>query len=897
LAHLSPNGADPTGREPAGPDVAGPDLAGPDLAGADPAGPDLAGPNLAGGGPAAPDFPGAQPVRGAPTDNGRVPTDYGDAPTDNREAPTDNRDTPTEHRDAPTGNRPARSTPNGVAPTGIEPSRNAVNGNAFHGDGHNGNAVNGDTSPGAGYDRDTPEGVASTRAEANGADPGAPTRPDHAHGGPHAELPAEPVKSTETAGPSMGGPGSIEAGMGEPPRLDDPLNPDTEVRAADVRAADLRSADLRSADLRAADLRAADLRNAELRTAQLRAPDPGDRFRPGSTPPYRYGPDLDDAGRREPSRPTNGEQRAVAPLIRPAAFPERPTFPAVRPSTPGGRTADRTSDRAAAAESARHALDRDTPPGGTPQVTKGPPEDQRQPGPPVAEPDRPGTRYESSTFPRRLPYEAPPARPPIAASPPPSPPYQPAAPADPGTGYPAAATYADRAARDPGAGRTGERAPRALPQRVPGRPDVPTVPEPPSVEPSAETPALARIATHLRRGDVLPPQDRQEGFDVQAILAAVREVDGVRGASLRATPAGAHSLRLDLADGADPAEVSRRVARLLQDTMGLDAAMQTPETPPAAAPARPGTAYVPSQPIPAGRAPVSGAGSMATGPTPVPPAPVPAAPVPPAAVAPAPVPPAPVPPAAVAPAPVPPAPVPPAAVAPAPVPPAAAQPAAAPPTAAQPAPGVTSGPEQSTTSSGAVPGEQARRLPHAGRGRASVDPSRGWVAGEPTGSPIPAGGIVERMSAGVEPSPPRPLKPSDQPGPRVVIENVQVNTFGTDATVEVRLTVGDRAAAGAASGPAVDGYLLRLCAMATAGAVDELLAVSDHVDGPARCYVEHAAAVPFGSCEVAVVVLLLACGGWVEQLAGSSVVTGDDRHAMVRATLAAVNRRLEALLS
>jgi len=49
--------------------------------------------------------------------------------------------------------------------------------------------------------------------------------------------------------------------------------------------------------------------------------------------------------------------------------------------------------------------------------------------------------------------------------------------------------------------------------------------------------------------------------------------------------------------------------------------------------------------------------------------------------------------------------------------------------------------------------------------------------------------------------------------------------------------------------------------------------------------------------QVAVVVLLLSCGGWVEQLAGSAVVTGDDRHAMVRATLAAVNRRLEALLS
>ncbi len=80
---------------------------------------------------------------------------------------------------------------------------------------------------------------------------------------------------------------------------------------------------------------------------------------------------------------------------------------------------------------------------------------------------------------------------------------------------------------------------------------------------------------------------------------------------------------------------------------------------------------------------------------------------------------------------------------------------------------------------------------------------------------------------------------------------------------------------------------MRLCATATAGAVDELLSASTHADGPARCFVEHAAAVSFGSTQVAVVVLLLSCaGGWVEQLSGSAVVTGDDRHAMVRATLA-----------
>jgi hypothetical protein len=153
------------------------------------------------------------------------------------------------------------------------------------------------------------------------------------------------------------------------------------------------------------------------------------------------------------------------------------------------------------------------------------------------------------------------------------------------------------------------------------------------------------------------------------------------------------------------------------------------------------------------------------------------------------------------------------------------------------------------------------------------------------------------MPTAADCAPPRPLHPNEHPGPRVVIDNVHVNTFGTDATVEVRLAVGGRTASGVATGPAVDGYLLRLCAMATAGAVDELLASSDHPEGPARCFVEHAAAVPFGAAHVAVVVLLLSCGGWVEQLSGSSVAVGDDRHAMVRATLAAVNRRLEALLS
>jgi hypothetical protein len=110
------------------------------------------------------------------------------------------------------------------------------------------------------------------------------------------------------------------------------------------------------------------------------------------------------------------------------------------------------------------------------------------------------------------------------------------------------------------------------------------------------------------------------------------------------------------------------------------------------------------------------------------------------------------------------------------------------------------------------------------------------------------------------------------------------------------LTTNGREARGFANGPAVDAYVLRLCAAATAKAVDELLKSGTTTGEAGRCFVEHAAIVPMGSCDVAVVVVLLVCGGWVEQLAGSALVSGDPRRAVVRATLGAVNRRLAALL-
>ncbi|OON29770.1 hypothetical protein BSA16_19755, partial [Micromonospora sp. Rc5] len=200
-------------------------------------------------------------------------------------------------------------------------------------------------------------------------------------------------------------------------------------------------------------------------------------------------------------------------------------------------------------------------------------------------------------------------------------------------------------------------------------------------------------------------------------------------------------------------------------------------------------------------------------------------------------------------------------------------------------------------------GEPPRRRRQATthRGRAAVE-EPGQVSAAPaglaTGSPATLGSSYSggQMTT-TETAPSRPLDTGGAPGPRVVIDHVQVSTFGLDANVEVRLLADQETASGYATGPAVDGYVLRLCAVAAAAAVDQLLRGGEQEPDRGRCFVEHAAVVPFGNCEVATVVVLLVCDGWVEQLAGSALVAGDPRQAVVRATLAAVNRRLEALLA
>ncbi|MFE9954610.1 hypothetical protein [Micromonospora sp. NPDC005299] len=677
------------------------------------------------------------------------------------------------------------------------------------------------------------------------------------------------------------------------------------------------------------------------------APEPSRPYEPARVePPAGY-----DPPRPEPVRPYE-PVRAESPAGYEAPRPE-PSRPYEVPESRPGRepTAREISDRPTWAGPPVPVTPFSAPPHTTP--TSAPPVPREAPTgpPPAGYPPAPAVRAaeEREGRPYRLPggTERSPAEP--SGPPPATGGVAPVAPAPTPTSAP---PYAARrsAPESPPAAEAAELTP-VLPQRVPAEPDVPVVPEPPAVEPPAETPELARIATHLRRDDEPAPlRERPEGFDVNAILDAVREVAGVRDAALRRTPAGAHSLRLDLADGADPAEVSRMVARLLQERMGLAAAPQNlpgaPPTPPPPVrrrsaqpradrpaeprptedrpdPARsgpqsrpaedvPGQAWSASQSRPAEDVPGQAWSASQSRPAEDVPGPAwsasqsrPAEDVPGLAWS-----------------------APPSRPAEDPAGPRSGPaedltgPQSRP--AGEPA-GPRSGPNRPAENrSGegrfAAPEARAGRLAEAPaegadagvepprrrrqasghRGRATVEESSLATApaGTSTGSPATLGTSYSggQMST-TETAPSRPLDTGGLPGPRVVIDHVQVSTFGLDATVEVRLIAGDRTAEGHSTGPAVDGYVLRLCAVAAAAAVDELLDQAAPAGERGRCFVEHTAVVPFGNCEVATVVVLLVCDGWVEQLAGSALVAGDPRQAVVRATLAAVNRRLEALLA
>ena len=149
---------------------------------------------------------------------------------------------------------------------------------------------------------------------------------------------------------------------------------------------------------------------------------------------------------------------------------------------------------------------------------------------------------------------------------------------------------------------------------------------------------------------------------------------------------------------------------------------------------------------------------------------------------------------------------------------------------------------------------------------------------------------VQLVEGGSLPSQPGPATAAR--GRRAAITHVQIAAAGLDVTAHVTLGFGERSATGHSTGTATQSGVRRTVSVATLQAAEEL------VGGRARFEVEQVEVTTTGAERTVVVtVVMVSTTGGSERLSGSAVVRDDVRQACVRATLAAVNRRLEPLLA
>jgi hypothetical protein len=173
-------------------------------------------------------------------------------------------------------------------------------------------------------------------------------------------------------------------------------------------------------------------------------------------------------------------------------------------------------------------------------------------------------------------------------------------------------------------------------------------------------------------------------------------------------------------------------------------------------------------------------------------------------------------------------------------------------------------------------------------------------AGTPAGSPVldevdefhagaagPAGAAPPPLAAVLAPH--LPQVHMARPG-RLTIRRVQMLTAHLGVIATVQLGLEDAVYEGTAEGAATVTSVHRSVATATLRAVESV------VDGRARFEVEHLEVAISGRDRTALVVVTMLTGRANERLSGASVVREDVRQAVVRAVLAAVNRRLEPMM-
>ena len=161
--------------------------------------------------------------------------------------------------------------------------------------------------------------------------------------------------------------------------------------------------------------------------------------------------------------------------------------------------------------------------------------------------------------------------------------------------------------------------------------------------------------------------------------------------------------------------------------------------------------------------------------------------------------------------------------------------------------------------------------------------------------PAPVLAAVPDRSVPEEPGAPQPTtaaEPAPAPGtrPRLLIERMQLVSAHFGVTTEVTLGVHGRTFPGSADAAATPTSVHRAVAQAT------LRAVEASIDQAARFELEHLETTMLGAERAVVVELSMITRYGTERLTGVSAVREDARQAVVRATLDALNRRVESYL-
>jgi hypothetical protein len=211
-----------------------------------------------------------------------------------------------------------------------------------------------------------------------------------------------------------------------------------------------------------------------------------------------------------------------------------------------------------------------------------------------------------------------------------------------------------------------------------------------------------------------------------------------------------------------------------------------------------------------------------------------------------------------------------------------------------PAPPAPAGPSPAATEAAAeTPAEAAIEAAAEGPTEAATSAAEGQgPARGPDGGPTwtesyaaePAGGVVTGSADEL------PEVQVARPG-RLAIQRVQLDSAGLGVAVTVSLGLDGRTVTGHAEGAATQSGVHRSVATATLRAVESVL------EGNARFEVDHVELTRTGTDQTVLVVLTMVTGRSTQRLSGASVVREDVRQAVIRAVLAAVNRRMEPMLA